>query len=104
MSSSKHSDDTSGTFVHRVLLGPWDNFVYFIGDRRTRKVAVVDPAWHAPTILREAERLDVEITAMLCTHSHFDHVNAVEHLLLSPTCRSTCSRPRSRSRAFAART
>lgn len=80
--SIKPSDD-SGTFVHRVLLGPWDNFVYFIGDRRTRKVAVVDPAWHAPTILREAERLDVEIAALLCTHSHFDHVNAVEELLRS---------------------
>jgi glyoxylase-like metal-dependent hydrolase (beta-lactamase superfamily II) len=70
-----------GTFVHQVLLGPWDNFVYFIGDRASRKVAVVDPAWHAPTILAEAARLDVEIAALLCTHSHFDHVNAVEQLL-----------------------
>ena len=73
------SDD--GIFVHQLRLGPWDNFIYFLGDRRTRKVAVVDPAWHAPTILREAERLDVEIAALLCTHSHFDHVNAVEQLL-----------------------
>ncbi|HLT38961.1 MAG TPA: MBL fold metallo-hydrolase [Enhygromyxa sp.] len=70
-----------GVFVHQLLLGPWDNFIYFLGDRSTRKVAVVDPAWHAPTILREAERLDVEIAALLCTHSHFDHVNAVEELL-----------------------
>jgi glyoxylase-like metal-dependent hydrolase (beta-lactamase superfamily II) len=70
-----------GIFVHQVLLGPWDNFVYFIGDRASRKVAVVDPAWHAPTILAEAARLDVEIAALLCTHSHFDHVNAVEQLL-----------------------
>ena len=69
------------TFIHQVQLGPWDNFVYFIGDRSSRKVAVVDPAWHAPTILREAERLDVEIAALLCTHSHADHVNAVDELL-----------------------
>lgn len=75
--------DTQGTFVHQLLLGPWDNFIYFIGDRRTRKVAIVDPAWHAPTILREVERLDVEIAALLCTHSHFDHVNAVEDMLRS---------------------
>jgi hydroxyacylglutathione hydrolase len=73
--------EREGTFVHQVLLGPWDNFVYFIGDRASRKVAVVDPAWHAPTILAEAQRLDVEIAALLCTHSHFDHVNAVEQLL-----------------------
>jgi hydroxyacylglutathione hydrolase len=72
-----------GTFVHPLRLGPWDNFIYFLGDRPSRKVAVVDPAWHAPTILREAERLDVEIAALLCTHSHFDHVNAVDELLRS---------------------
>lgn len=72
-----------GIFVHQLRLGPWDNFIYFIGDRQTRKVAVVDPAWHAPTILREAERLDVTIAALLCTHSHFDHVNAVDELLRS---------------------
>ena len=69
------------TFIHQLELGPWDNFIYFLGDRSSRKVAVVDPAWHAPTILAEAERLDVEIAALLCTHSHFDHVNAVEELL-----------------------
>ncbi len=72
---------TAGTFIHQLLLGPWDNFVYFVGDRATRKVAVVDPAWHAPSILREAERLDVEIAAILCTHAHWDHVNKVEALL-----------------------
>ncbi|PRP95417.1 putative polyketide biosynthesis zinc-dependent hydrolase BaeB [Enhygromyxa salina] len=72
---------SEGIFVHRVLLGPWDNFIYFIGDRPSRKVAVVDPAWHAPTIRAELERLDVELAAILCTHSHFDHVNAVEALL-----------------------
>jgi hydroxyacylglutathione hydrolase len=72
-----------GIFVHQLELGPWNNFIYFLGDRRTRSVAVVDPAWHAPTILAEAERLDVKITALLCTHSHFDHVNAVEPLLRS---------------------
>jgi glyoxylase-like metal-dependent hydrolase (beta-lactamase superfamily II) len=70
-----------GAFVHQFELGPWQNFLYFIGDRPSRKVAVVDPSWHAPTILAEAERLDVEIAALLCTHSHFDHVNAVEQLL-----------------------
>ena len=69
------------TFVHQFALGPWDNFIYFIGDRPSRKVAVVDPAWHAPTLLAEAERLDVEIAALLCTHSHFDHVNMVDELL-----------------------
>lgn len=70
-----------GIFVHQFKLGPWDNFIYLIGDRTTRKCAVVDPAWHDRTILNEAEKLDVEISHILCTHSHFDHVDQVENLL-----------------------
>lgn len=68
-------------FVHQFKLGPWDNFQYFVGDKDSRKVAVVDPAWHLQTILDEAQRLDVTIDAVLCTHSHFDHVDQVEALL-----------------------
>ena len=70
-----------GIFVHQFELGPWDNFIYFLGDRSTRKCAVVDPAWDVGTILREAERIEIEISAVLCTHSHFDHVDQVEPAL-----------------------
>ncbi len=71
----------SEVFVHQFELGPWDNFIYFIGDKATRKCAVVDPAWDADFILDEAKRLDVEISNILCTHSHFDHVNRVDAML-----------------------
>jgi hydroxyacylglutathione hydrolase len=70
-----------GMFVHQLELGAWDNFITFIGDKASRTCAVIDPAWDAASILREAERLDVKIAAILCTHSHFDHVDQVEALL-----------------------
>ncbi len=70
-----------GIFVHQFELGPWDNFIYFVGDSSTRTCAVVDPAWDERVILAEAEKLEVEITHVLCTHSHFDHVNKVDALL-----------------------
>lgn len=73
--------DSDGLFVHQFELGPWDNFIYLVGCRKTRSCAVVDPAWDAATILREAERLDVSIDHILCTHSHFDHVDQVGPLL-----------------------
>jgi glyoxylase-like metal-dependent hydrolase (beta-lactamase superfamily II) len=72
---------TAGVFIHQFELGPWDNFQYFIGDKATRTCAVVDPAWDLDTIVAEAARLDVRISAVLCTHSHFDHVDQVEPLL-----------------------
>jgi len=68
-------------FVHQFELGPWDNFIYFIGDRETGVAAVVDPAWDAATILREAEIQGITIGHILCTHSHFDHVDQVDTLL-----------------------
>ncbi len=70
-----------GLAVHQFELGPWDNFIYLLGDRATRTCAVVDPAWDAPTILREAEKVGWAISAILCTHSHFDHVDQVGPLL-----------------------
>lgn len=70
-----------GIFVHQFKLGPWDNFIYLVGCRKTRAAAVIDPAWHAPTILAEAARLDVRIEHILCTHSHFDHVDQAEAVL-----------------------
>ena len=70
-----------GIFVHQLELGPLDNFIYLIGDKATRTCAVVDPAWDEDVILEEAEKLGVEVTHALCTHSHFDHVNRVDALL-----------------------
>lgn len=70
-----------GIFVHQFEVGPWDNFIYLVGDKSSRTCAVVDPAWDIDAILAEAEQLDVEITHALCTHSHFDHVNRVDALL-----------------------
>ncbi len=67
--------------IHQFELGPWDNFLYFLGDSETREVAVIDPAWDAGTILREAEKNDLTITHILCTHSHFDHVDQVDAVL-----------------------
>lgn len=70
-----------GVFVHQFELGPWDNFVYLIGDRKSRKCLVVDPAWELQPILDEVARLDLDLSGILCTHSHFDHVNMVDPLL-----------------------
>ena len=70
-----------GFFIHQFEVGPWDNFVYFLGDKSTRSCLVVDPAWELDVILNEAAKIDVEISGILCTHSHFDHVNMVDPIL-----------------------
>jgi glyoxylase-like metal-dependent hydrolase (beta-lactamase superfamily II) len=57
-------------------MGPMQNFVYLFA--RGGEGFVVDPAWEAPRLLREAEALGVRITHVLVTHGHPDHVNGVE--------------------------
>ena len=58
-----------------------ENFIYFIGDKETNEVVVIDPAWDVNCLLEEAKRENLKIKAVLVTHGHFDHTNGVEELL-----------------------
>ena len=50
------------------------NFVYLIGDTKTRECVVVDPAWDIEGILKVVEEDDMKLTGALVTHYHPDHV------------------------------
>ena len=50
------------------------NFVYLIGDRRTGKCVVVDPAWNVDDLVSIAGEDGMEIEGVLATHHHPDHV------------------------------
>ncbi len=63
-----------------------ENFVYFIGDKKTREVFVVDPAWQVDTILKIAKEEDLKIKGALVSHYHFDHTNGIGELLESISC------------------
>lgn len=67
---------TSGTF--NLDGGSWDvdNNVWLLGDDAT--VVVIDAAHDADAILRGVDGRDV--TAIVCTHAHDDHVNAAPEL------------------------
>ncbi len=64
----------SKVFFKQLEVGPMQNFVYLVGDPETRSLAVVDPAWEIETILDEARRQGMEITHILVTHFHPDHL------------------------------
>jgi len=67
--------------VHALELGPMENFVYLIEDIASRRCAVVDPAWEVDQIVNKAKHLDLNVTDILLTHSHHDHINGIEELL-----------------------
>lgn len=64
-------------YVRQLLLGPMQNFIYLFGAEGAREVAVVDPAWDVDAIFRAAEEDGKEISAIVLTHHHHDHVNGV---------------------------
>ncbi len=71
----------TGFKVHAMELGPMENFVYLVEDTASRRCAVVDPAWEVDEIVNRAAQLDLNITDILLTHSHHDHINGIEGLL-----------------------
>ena len=50
------------------------NFVYLIGDRQTRECLVVDPAYAVTDILQIIDNDEMNLTGVLATHYHPDHV------------------------------
>jgi len=61
-------------YLRQAEIGPMANFIYIIGDPKTRKAAVVDPAWDIDAIIDAANRDGYEIDKILITHYHQDHL------------------------------
>ncbi|HBG60228.1 MAG: hypothetical protein A2Y03_05545 [Omnitrophica WOR_2 bacterium GWF2_38_59] len=69
-----------GMILEQFEVGPMSNFLYFLGDQKSKEIAVVDPAWDAEYILNKAKDKGYKIIAIFVTHDHADHVNAVDDL------------------------
>jgi hydroxyacylglutathione hydrolase len=67
--------------VYSMELGPMENFVYLIHDHSSNTAAIVDPAWEVTEVLNFADSKDIQITDILLTHSHHDHVNGLQQTL-----------------------
>lgn len=61
----------------QLKLGPMDNFSYLLWDEKSRKAAVIDPAWQPQQLADAAEKEQLEVACVLLTHGHPDHVNGV---------------------------
>ena len=57
-----------------------DNYSYLIFDEQSREAAVVDPSEAWP-VLKELERNQLNLTSVLCTHHHADHIGGLEDLI-----------------------
>lgn len=73
--------ETDTYTIDALELGPMENFIYILTDKKSKRAAVVDPAWNVPAILALCKKLGVKITDILLTHSHHDHINGIMQVL-----------------------
>ena len=59
--------------VEQIQIGPMQNFAYLIGDKATREVVVIDPAWDIEGLLNFVDERDYILKGALVTHYHPDH-------------------------------
>jgi hydroxyacylglutathione hydrolase len=57
------------------------NYCYLVHNKKNGQGLLIDPAWELETIETAIRRAGARLTAILLTHSHFDHVNLVEALV-----------------------
>lgn len=67
--------------IRQLEVGPMQNYIYFVGDKSTNDVVVIDPAWDVKSLLKYAQDEKLNIKSILITHGHFDHTNGVEEIL-----------------------
>ena len=74
----------SQTFKIKTFeVGPMQNLVYLIWDINTNKAAIIDPAWDLSEIYSFIKNNNLVLEKILLTHSHHDHVNAIDEILIN---------------------
>ena len=62
--------------IKKLTVGPLEENTYIIGDEASKKAIVIDPGDEPDRIMEVIRKNGFEITALICTHGHFDHVGA----------------------------
>lgn len=64
--------------VTQIPVGPGQANCYLIYDPNNEEVLIVDPGAEFPKIEQKIEELEAVPVAVLLTHTHFDHIGAVD--------------------------
>ena len=66
--------------LHSRVLGPVRTNCYFLFNKTTRELLIVDPADEPEEIFRKIDALQGTPAGILLTHGHFDHISAANAL------------------------
>ncbi len=63
--------------IYRMVVGIVETNCYIIADEKTKQGAVIDPGADGKLILYKLKELGLEVSYILLTHTHYDHIGAV---------------------------
>jgi hydroxyacylglutathione hydrolase len=72
--------------LEMLTVSPFQENCYVIGDEESMTGAIIDPGDEAARIALTVERMGLEISQIIVTHSHIDHVGAVAQLVDEYVC------------------
>lgn len=72
--------------VKMVTVGPFQENCYIVGDESTGTGALIDPGDEAARIAIAVEGTNLEISQIIVTHAHIDHVGAIAQLADEYAC------------------
>lgn len=72
--------DMKNLELHKCILGPVMTNCYFLKNKETGELLIVDPADQPRAIFDKVKELQAKPVGILLTHGHYDHILAVEEV------------------------
>ena len=73
--------------MKHMALGAYQTNCYLVWGEDSPSCVVIDPGYEPETVLDEVKKLGKEISAILLTHGHFDHVGGVKDIVAETGCK-----------------
>ncbi|HNR49936.1 MAG: MBL fold metallo-hydrolase [Bacteriovoracaceae bacterium] len=66
--------------VHTVVVTEFMTNCFIVGDEVTKEAVVIDPGGEGQKILKEIEKMAMNVKAVVSTHAHVDHIGALKDI------------------------
>ncbi len=73
-------------FIKRIIVGPLETNCYLAADEATKETIIIDPGDEPEKIFAVINRQKLKPKFILLTHSHFDHIGALEEIKKFSSC------------------